>query len=326
MTTIPFFPKSVNNLFVNTANQVFSQIITATGGIVIQSLTVLGNENVIGTSTNNNNVSVAGPVNITGNLNINGTLSIAGQSLTPIPPGTIIAFPSLTLPQGWLFCNGATYQQSQYPELFAAIGTTFGQGFPGTFNVPDMRGRTPVGANMGTSILPSNYNLGESGGTEGVILPISQTPTHIHIGFTDPGQGDHVHTWSATGLTTAGDGTHSHTTQGTVSTAHSHLLKVTNVTGKRSTASGAVDFPLTGASALASPGIVNVADTTLVTATASGTPASSGGHSHNFPTVTGITTPETGHSHGFASVSNVGNSNPHNNMQPYCVFNYIIKY
>lgn len=58
-----------------------------------------------------------------------------------IPVGTIEAFGGTTAPIGWLFCDNTALLRAQYPELFAAIGTTFGSGDGSTtFNVPDARG------------------------------------------------------------------------------------------------------------------------------------------------------------------------------------------
>jgi microcystin-dependent protein len=60
------------------------------------------------------------------------------------PVGLIAAYGGTTAPLGWLLCDGASYSQGQYPELFQAIGTNFG-GNATNFNVPDLRGRFPRG-------------------------------------------------------------------------------------------------------------------------------------------------------------------------------------
>src|SRR5271165_6080993 len=58
-------------------------------------------------------------------------------SLTNIPPGTIFDFAISTPPAGWLSCDGSSYQISNYPNLYAVIGVSFGSsGGPGYFNVP----------------------------------------------------------------------------------------------------------------------------------------------------------------------------------------------
>jgi len=67
-----------------------------------------------------------------------------------IPSGSMLPFAGTTPPQGWLLAQGQAVSRSQYPELFAAIGTTWGIGDGSTtFNLPDMRAAAPVGA--GTS-------------------------------------------------------------------------------------------------------------------------------------------------------------------------------
>lgn len=68
-----------------------------------------------------------------------------------IPPGTIWMYGGSTAPGGWLICNGANVSRSTYADLFAVIGTDFGNtgGAGTTFNVPDFRSRVPVGVGQG---------------------------------------------------------------------------------------------------------------------------------------------------------------------------------
>ena len=56
------------------------------------------------------------------------------------PPGSVTAFAGNSLPIGYLKCNGALVSQSTYPDLFSAIGTTYGSGYFSTFRLPDLRG------------------------------------------------------------------------------------------------------------------------------------------------------------------------------------------
>jgi len=58
-----------------------------------------------------------------------------------VPTGTIIPFagPAENVPDGWLLCDGQAYANSTYPDLNAAIGTSWG-GSSDIFNVPDLRG------------------------------------------------------------------------------------------------------------------------------------------------------------------------------------------
>lgn len=55
------------------------------------------------------------------------------------------------IPGNTIVCNGAEVSRTTYSELFDVIGTSFGPGDGSTtFNVPDMRGRVPLGKdNMG---------------------------------------------------------------------------------------------------------------------------------------------------------------------------------
>lgn len=77
-------------------------------------------------------------------------------SLGGVAIGTILPFGGATLPPGYLLCYGQAISRTTYGQLFAAIGTAFGDGDASTtFNVPDLRGRYPLGAdNMGGS--PAN--------------------------------------------------------------------------------------------------------------------------------------------------------------------------
>lgn len=73
-----------------------------------------------------------------------------------IPPGSIMAWAGVTAPAGWLMCDGVSYNNTDYPNLFAAIGKNFG-GTGSTFNVPDARGRFLRGVS-GTSAADPDRN------------------------------------------------------------------------------------------------------------------------------------------------------------------------
>ena len=83
-----------------------------------------------------------------------------------------------TVPNGWLQCDGQILATTAYPDLFAVIGTRFGGDGVTTFNLPDLRGRTPIGAGQGSAL--TNRNLGDSGGVESETLTIGEMPAHAH--------------------------------------------------------------------------------------------------------------------------------------------------
>lgn len=58
------------------------------------------------------------------------------------PVGTIQAFAFSRMPNdGWFECDGRQMEVEDYPELFKAIGFTFGGNGRNKFNLPDLRGR-----------------------------------------------------------------------------------------------------------------------------------------------------------------------------------------
>ena len=64
------------------------------------------------------------------------------------PAGSITQFGGSSTPSGWLLCNGSAVSRSTYSNLFTVIGTTYGVGDGSTtFNLPNLKGKVPVGYN-----------------------------------------------------------------------------------------------------------------------------------------------------------------------------------
>lgn len=103
-------------------------------------------------------------------------------SASATPSGVIMDFAGSTAPTGYLLCDGTAYSRTTYSALYAAIGTTWGSGDGSTtFNVPDLRGRTAVGAGSGSGL--TTRSLAATGGEE----------THL-LTAAEAGVGSHYHT------------------------------------------------------------------------------------------------------------------------------------
>lgn len=114
----------------------------------------------------------AGPIGPRGATGERGPAGLDAK----LPAGTITMFAGSTAPTGWLICDGRSVSSTDYPELYAAIGTTYG-GYGTNFQLPDLRGRFPVGKNSGTFSA-----LGGKGGEEKHTLTIAEMPAHQHAG------------------------------------------------------------------------------------------------------------------------------------------------
>ena len=88
-------------------------------------------------------------------------------------------------PGNWLPCDGASLLRSDYPDLFTALGTTYGAADGTHFNVPDLQGRAPIATGSGSGLTPRA--LGDSIGEETHALTLAESASHTH---TDSG---HTH-------------------------------------------------------------------------------------------------------------------------------------
>jgi microcystin-dependent protein len=218
------------------------------------------------------------------------SLSItAGTLAALIPPGKLEMYAGGTPPIGWLLCDGSAVSRTTFANLFAAIGTTWGPGDGSTtFNVPDLRGRSPIGAGTGTGL--TNRTLGAQVGAETHVMALSEMPSHGH---NDTG---HYHT----------DSGHSHSGgTGNQSSNHAH----------GSSAGSGFAFTGQGTWGSVSGGQPTVGGPNLKTA---GVDAD---HSHSFNT-NGASA-----SIGSGSAQNqpVGGGNAHTIVHPCAVINYIIR-
>jgi microcystin-dependent protein len=102
--------------------------------------------------------------------------------------GQVIDYAGSTIPSGWQQCDGSAISRTTFSALFTAIGTTWGVGDGSTtFNVPDLRGRTAVGAGTGSGL--TARTLGQQAiGEEAHALSVAELAVHNHvINISDPG-------------------------------------------------------------------------------------------------------------------------------------------
>jgi microcystin-dependent protein len=137
----------------------------------------------IGTFDNLNPIPTL-PVSIanggTGATTAVGAVANLGLGTFLVPTGTILMWPSNTIPGDWKLCDGSAILRSTYATLYGIIGTTFGSGNgTTTFNLPNYTDRMPRGVGAAS--------LGGTGGSADAIV-VSHTHTAT---VTDPG---HFHT------------------------------------------------------------------------------------------------------------------------------------
>ncbi len=97
-------------------------------------------------------------------VDIKGNLYDIEAFISPIPVGTVLSFAGSTEPEGFLFTEGQEVLRNAYPNLFAAIGTTYGEGDGvTTFNLPDYREMVLVGAGQNAKLDIKAHDVYELG-------------------------------------------------------------------------------------------------------------------------------------------------------------------
>jgi len=96
-----------------------------------------------------------------------------------LPTGAVQLYAGATAPSNWLLCDGTAVSRTTYSALFTVCSTTYGAGDGSTtFNLPDLRGRVPIGAGAGTGL--TARTLGVTAGAETVTLSSAEIPAHTH--------------------------------------------------------------------------------------------------------------------------------------------------
>ena len=90
--------------------------------------------------------------------------AISAQTPPALPTGSFIYYGGVDVPDGYLLCNGANVSRTTYANLFAVIGTKYGDGDGvSTFTLPNLDGRVLQGTNdtseVGTYLEPQLPNI-----------------------------------------------------------------------------------------------------------------------------------------------------------------------
>lgn len=230
-------------------------------------------------------------------------------SLTP--SGSIIAFGGITPPTGYLMCDGTSYLRGTYPALFAVLGTNYGSADGTHFNVPDMRGRVPVGTD-------------NAGGTSSNRIQRSSTLTTVSGSPT-------ATVGSATGLAKGMFVTNANVPAGTtiVSISGTTLTLSGNASANGTTVTARFSLYANDATVLGSAGGVDVY--TLVVAELAAHSHTIGAGQNQFvrggtgDNAANITQGGTAFRVTPGPLDNTGSDQPHGNVQPGQLVNYIVK-
>lgn len=94
------------------------------------------------------------------------------------PIGVAKMWLAATAPAGHQLLDGTAISRSANPILFGLWGTTYGAGDGSTtFNVPNLKGRVPVGRDSGQTEFDQ---MGETGGAKTHTLSTAELPSHTH--------------------------------------------------------------------------------------------------------------------------------------------------
>lgn len=152
---------------------------------------------------------------LTNSINTLSTLVI-----NAVPVGSVVMIFTNTVPLNYLICDGSVLAQTDYPELWAVLGTLYCSNTVNTtvdFQLPDLRGEFIRGLDRGRGV-DLNRTLDIAPQQFSTALPVSQS-------FTTDTQGAHTHTTDTQGAhthTTDIQGAHTHTTNS--AGAHTHSM------------------------------------------------------------------------------------------------------
>ena len=118
-------------------------------------------------------------------LQTNGSGALSFTTVQGVPTGCVFCIAVISVPSGYLECNGAAVSRSTYSALFAVIGVQYGSGDgSSTFNLPDLRGEFIRGVDRGRGV-DSGRDIATPQG--------SQNAQHNHSASATSTAGAHSH-------------------------------------------------------------------------------------------------------------------------------------
>jgi|TARA_B100000073_G_scaffold104033_2_gene83290 microcystin-dependent protein len=227
------------------------------------------------TAQNNSYTGLVGEISLdtsTNNIRIHDGSTAGGAEI--IPAGTIVGYGAGSAPTGWLLCDDTAVSRTTYARLFAVIGTGYGGGDgSGTFNVPDLRDKVPLGKGANNDTLGTTTGSAAASSVLASTSKTGVTTAAANTGTANTGTGN-------TGTGTTGTGTSGNSTATTTAANTGTANTGTGNTGTGNTgADGDGDLTLTTytVNQTLSAGTKDVTQVGLVTA------VNQASHSHSIP-------------------------------------------
>lgn len=248
-------------------------------------------------------------------------ISVVGSASAAGPTGSVVMWPAPVAPPGWLLCDGSSLLRATYRDLFNTIGTTYGAVDGTHFNLPNLKGRVPVGFDSTQTEFDA---LGETGGAKTVTLDTTMIPSHAHgdahthgtsAGTSGSSSISHQHgyTHDHASFATAAGGAHPHASDMDIIASGTHGHSGTD--GAAGDSGGPSNPDVQGTVKSGGSDHAHTIDIPSHSGTVDPGDAS---HGHTIPA-------STTSSQSASTTDTTGGGLAHQNLQPYIVFNFIIK-
>ena len=244
----------------------------------------------------------------------NPAIELSGSASNPFPTGIIImsGLASLTVPSGWLSCNGASVSKTTYADLYSVLGANaFGTDTSTDFFLPNFTDLFPIGVS-GTKALNSTGGAANHVHGNVAITNTISTESLVHDHDTSNASTNHFHSNSNATAYNGNDGDHNHgingaSTAGATANTNANTGGGTTVVGSHT---HGINAPSTNGGGGAAHNWSGMSTGNIA--------GGSTGHNH---TITGNSV--TSHSHTGSHPTAATSSGA--NIPPYLVIQFIIK-